>query len=146
MEHRVEERTLLGELLGDLTEHIDNHGPRRTLHHDHGIVVFTKLGEILDPKPVVFALWIEEIDTADLVAQVLLRQQAGHASGNHSNRDHRCWCFQAEPRPGDKQTGDAALAADRLAAATTARIHAIRRHLRFVPHEDSSHRCLRRSG
>ena len=99
VQHRAKQRLLPGDLAGDFLKHRDHALARFPLHDHDGVVVLTELPDVVDPKLVVFALRIEQVDAADLVAQMT----GGPRPRGHRRQDrehhHGERMPQADPRP-----------------------------------------------
>ena len=59
VEHRPEEVAILRDFLRQFLKHFDDAIPGRPLHHDHRVVVFAELLDVIDPEFVVVALGVE---------------------------------------------------------------------------------------
>ena len=108
MEHRPEQRLLGGDLPGDLLEHGDHLLAGIALDHDHRVVVLAKLADVVDPELVVFALRIDEIGAAHLVAQVLGRPVSAGDRGEHRQGEHGKGVPQADASPGNERSAEQA--------------------------------------
>jgi hypothetical protein len=106
VQHRAEQPRLPAHLPRQFAEHADHARPRGSLDDDHRVVVVAELPQVVDPELVVFAVGVEQVDAADLVAQVPRAPQSrGHRRERRQEHDGQREP-QAEVRPADERAAD----------------------------------------